>query len=123
MTKVEKAEVERLKTALALRFTDAPEDPDVPAPERGESTTGWAFNKYSRIVTPAWSHSTCHGNGPERVRDGSATQGSVPLYSTKIRALLALRRNLERLCAEQLRAIDVQIEVALIAELDKKEEK
>jgi hypothetical protein len=118
MTKAEKAEVERLKTALglalALRFTDADEEPDIPAPGCGDkSTTGWVFNRYSRIVTPAWSHTTCHGDGPERVRNGSASQGSVPLYSTKLRALRALRRNLERLCAEQLCAIDLQIEAAL----------
>jgi hypothetical protein len=117
MTKAEKAEVERLKTALglalALRFTDADEEPDIPAPEWGKETTGWAFNRYSLIVTQGWSASTCHGDGPARVKNGCASQGSVPLYSTKLRALRALRRNLERLCAEQLRAIDLQIEAAL----------
>lgn len=118
MTKAEKAEVERLKTALglalALRFTDAPEEPDIPAPGYGDKdTSGWQFNRYSRIVTTGWSEPGAHGDGPARVKNGGAHQGSVPLYSTKLRALRALRRNLERLCAEQLRAIDLQIEAAL----------
>jgi hypothetical protein len=118
MTKAEKAEVERLKTALglalALRFTDAPEEPDIPAPIPGAAaTTGWTFNKYSRVVGQAWSESNSHGDGPMRIPARVASQQGIPLYSTKLRALRALRRNLERLCAEQLRAIDIQIEAAL----------
>lgn len=117
MTKAEKAEVERLKTALclamALRFTDADEEPDIPIPAPGDKpTSGWQFNRYSRVVGPAWSASSFHGDGPAKASH-MATQGGIPLYSTKLRALRALRRNLERLCAEQLRAIDIQIEAAL----------
>jgi hypothetical protein len=112
MTKAEKAEVERLKTALglamALRFTDAPEEPDVPPPKPGGKTAGWLGNPHSGRVDLHWSKYDSLGIGADE--RSCASQGSLAVHSTRLRALKALRRSVERRCAEQLRAIDIQIE-------------
>lgn len=111
MTKKELAEFERLKTALALRFTDAPEGRDVPKPECGSgATSGWLGNPHSRTVGPHWSEYGSHGTGPVRDSRYCGSQNGIALHSTKLRALKAMRREVERACAKELRAIDIQIE-------------
>lgn len=112
MTKKELAEVEALKTALALRFTDADERPDIPSPGPGEKTTGWRGNSYSGRAELMWSEFTSHGNGSARSSRLVASQGGIPLHSSKERALRAMRREVERRCAKLLREIDVQIHEA-----------
>ncbi|WP_243211091.1 hypothetical protein JQ760_028365 (plasmid) [Klebsiella pneumoniae] len=65
------------------------------------------ISSYSPAVYAAWSERNSHGtgNGSDENRRRSS-QGSVPLYSTKVRALGALRRELEDKFAALLLEID-----------------
>jgi hypothetical protein len=117
MNKKEKAEMEALRrdiaVALSLRWTE-PVPHDVPAPVKyGTHTIGWTFNVAGMWVRQAWSDTTSHGYAAEYPPPGtpgrSGIQRSIPLYSTKIRALRALRAALEVECAERLLRVDVMI--------------
>ncbi|HEY3494771.1 MAG TPA: hypothetical protein VGK73_08805 [Polyangiaceae bacterium] len=107
MNKKEQAEVEELRTRLALRFTDADTEPDIPAPtfENLTRTTGYIFNTYSMTIDAMWSEASRHG----QIGSISARQLAIPLYSTRLRALRAMRRAVELECAKRLRVIDIQI--------------
>lgn len=114
------AEIERLKTDAALRWTD-PVEPDLAVPKTG-FTQGWSINVYTFIqgrhigdcVHEAWSESTRNGWG-KRFAEGqlqSAAQGGTRLYSTRIRAMKALRHAAEQKTAERLRQLDSLISAA-----------
>lgn len=115
MNKKEQAEMadmrRELAEARALRYTPRVE-PDLPAPRplTGEKISGWDFNSYSFEVKQAWSESFAHGNGPARDRRMTASQGAVPLYSTKLRALKAMRNEMERKAARDQAEVDALIE-------------
>lgn len=109
-----KREAERLadaeraaRTNRALRWSDYETAPDLPIPEEGH-TQGWDYNAWTYTVTPAWSESTAHGNGEHSaVRYGP--QNGRALYSTRRRALCALRRAMEENFATRLAEIDEAI--------------
>ncbi len=92
----------------ALRWTDAETKPDLDKPD-GYGTTihGWEFNAYAQKVRRMWSQGSRHGDGDDPRKGGS--QRGIALYSTKLRALRALRRAVEVDCARKLAAIDEQI--------------
>lgn len=96
-----------LHVVRALRWTDAQTGPDVPKPRDVGITTGWSYNPHTRVVMPMWSQSVTHGHGHDPTKSGS--QRGKALYSTKLRALRALRRSVEVDCARKLAAIDAQI--------------
>lgn len=75
--------------------------------------TGWLFNAYSRRVTVACSSSISHAFGRN---DQTTTQGSAHLYSTRARALRALRVAMEREFAAALAKVDMEIEKEEAAE-------
>lgn len=110
MNKAEKAELERMKTLAAFHRTEFV-DRDVPIPTSCFSTgfdiIGVLGHKPS--VQAAWSTSVSHGIG--NFRNGSGSQRGKPLYSTKLRALKALRYVLEQQICEALRAVDREIEL------------
>lgn len=107
MNKKEQAEVEALKTALAFRFTSNVL-PDLQPPTTGsELRKGWLFNVYSNQVDPACTSVISHSVGRD---DQARSQGCRVLFSTKLRALRALRYAVEQECALKLRQIDVRIE-------------
>ena len=116
MTKAEKAKVEELKTELALRWTTDDVSPDVPPPPAfGGYSQGWTFNAYNLEAYEAWSSSLHHGRGKapkteKERRNISATQRPIELYSTRERALRAMRRTIEREAAKKLRSVDALIE-------------
>ena len=92
----------------ALRWSDSDVAPDVPPPERGsELTTGWLFNEYARRVDVACSGVVSHAVGNT---DRTTTQGKRWLYSTRARALRALRCAMEREFAAALAKIDAEIQ-------------
>jgi hypothetical protein len=118
MTKKEKAAfdaaIERAEILAALRWT-APVLPDVPPPKSGYSE-GWEFNAYTRRVEQAWSDTVTHGSGPaphDYKRYVSASQNGIALYSTKARALAALRYEVELQAAKMLLEIDKRIALEL----------
>jgi hypothetical protein len=112
MTALQKA----LRLAKALRWTE-PVAPDLLPPHAfNKETSGFAFNTHSGTVSPAWSDSVSHSIGHasrEAMGRSSASQRSSPLYSTRLRALRAMRAVVEKEVAERLAAIDAKIEMEL----------
>ena len=115
MTKKEREHMDHLRMLAALRWT-ASVLPDVPPPKTGTKfdsfSSGWTYNVSGMWVKPAWSSTISHGIGashPEPQRC-SSSQGAMNLYSSKLRALRALRHAVERDAAIKLRRIDMLIE-------------
>ena len=111
MTKKEKEALEAALTAAALRTT-SDVAPDVPPPSASENrlSKGWAVvgerSDYGR-VEPACSSNLYHVIGQQ---GKTTSQNARHLYSTKMLALKALRRAIERDCADRLRRVDRMIE-------------
>jgi hypothetical protein len=108
MTKKELAVIEELKIKLALRITENVK-PDIPKPESGQTLVkGWSFNSYSKRVEKSCSTCIYHGDGWEK----TSSQNAIEQYSTPILAYRAMRREVEKRCARELREIDIKIEGA-----------
>lgn len=91
----------------ALRWTDPAPPPDVMPPEGyAELSTGFLFNAHSSRINVACSGAASHARGQT---DRTTSQGARRLYSTRLRALQALRNAVEQECAERLARIDAQI--------------
>lgn len=112
MTKKEREALREAKLLAALRWTTQL-DPDLPTPAYGEKTAGWAV--CYDTVQQAWSRHATHGKGSE-VGSGMASQRGIPLHSTRLRALRALRHVTELRCAEELLRIDEQIAAEMAKE-------
>ncbi|EFH3072660.1 hypothetical protein GS974_17195 [Escherichia coli] len=103
----------------ALRWSDYSVERDMPVPEvSGEYQNGWSFNTATGTVYPTWSGTTVHGIREEgevvdatyrRMRGMNGSQNGIPQYSTKERAMKALRCSLEIKFAIQLDAVDKAI--------------
>ena len=99
----------------AFRRTD-PVDRDVIPPDQALSYSyGWDYNEHTQSVWHCWSSSITHGSIDEgktvdqlKCRP-SGIQGSRFLYSTKEKALGALRHAIEQKTAKDLRKIDLLI--------------
>lgn len=124
MTKKERERLEAAersaKELRALRWSDYPDTPDIEPPSGFLSfVNGWFYNPYIGAgdgprAYPAWTEGGRHGTG-HRIEGGPRSggqQGGTRLYSTKLRALWALRRNLERNFARILANVDEMIEDA-----------
>lgn len=113
MTKKERAEfdaaIAKARILGALRWTE-PEKEDL-HPTTGKTIYGWKTNTYGRgSVRQMWSESWAHGAGEKRSPNGGAAQGGISLHSTELRALKALRHEVELESAEKLAWIDEMIE-------------
>ncbi len=83
--------VEHTAALFEAALTTPCPQPDVPAPEHGDTTTGWDYNVHGRRVFKAWSRAMSHGTGkPPTNRYGGGSQRSRDLYSTQELALAAL---------------------------------
>lgn len=88
----------------ALHWTETAEGPDVMPPLPSDPlATGYVFNAYVLRVDVACTSSAFHAIG--RI-DRIELQRPMRLYSSRLRALLALRNVVERECAERLAKID-----------------
>lgn len=119
LTKAQKEERERQKKidqekkhreALKCVIPD-PIEPDLKAPEGyNKLIKGYLFSTPYMGNTPnvvkACSSATSHGSGWER----TTSQGSRNLYSTELKALLAMRYEAETVFGEVLYQIDLKIE-------------
>lgn len=105
MGKKSNAAKEAAQIRTALRWTDDTDiAPDVlPPTSRDELTTGWTFNAHSRRVDVACSSVISHAIGRT---DKTTAQQPIRLFSTRVRALRALRVALEREFAAELAKID-----------------
>ena len=103
MNRQEKQELENLKIKLALHCTDEVQ-PDLPIPQRTEGiVNGWIFNSYSMQVKKSCSTATGHGVD----KWGTITaQNAIVQFSTKLRALKAMRTAIELECAKKLYEVD-----------------
>lgn len=117
MNKKERQEMEaaiyRCELLAALRWTSEVK-PDVPPPVGGpfEYTEGWRYNAYSAKVYRAWSGCVRHGEGDaptENDKYKSASQNGISLYSTREKALAAMRYEVEVQSAKKLLEIDTLI--------------
>ncbi|BDA57964.1 MULTISPECIES: hypothetical protein [Enterobacterales] len=120
MNKKEQAAYDQLvaqaRINRALRWSDYRVERDMPVPETsGDYQNGWSFNVASGTVYPTWSGNSVHGTREEgevvdaasrRMRGMNGSQNGIPQFSTKERALKALRRSLEIKFAMQLDGID-----------------
>jgi hypothetical protein len=110
MTKKEQAYVEALLTVSALRYT-ADVAPDVPVPEGGSGKTTRGFLYYGECSgSPRLQEIESTSYSHRDVGSSSGSQGCRVLYSTKLLALKALRRAVEKECARRLRQVDCMIE-------------
>ena len=112
MTKKEKAAmqaaIDRADMLAALRWT-SPVEPDVEPPGCAGYSEGWRFNEHTRVVEIGWSTGVSNGFGPAPKGEGRRSSGShhsTRLYSTKARALAAMRHVLERKYATELMSVD-----------------
>lgn len=114
MTKKEqaamKAAIDRAETLAALRWTQ-PVEPDVMPPmQMGVYVEGWNYSTSTFKVNKEFTGSHTHGFGP--LGDGGPIReyvGSVRLYSTKAKALAALRHCVENQAAKKLLDIDREL--------------
>ncbi len=109
MNKKEQAAYDELVAQARInrrfRWSDYSVERDMPVPEvSGEYQNGWSFNTATGTVYPTWSGTTVHGTREEgevvdatsrRMRGMNGSQNGIPQYSTKERALKALRCSLE----------------------------
>nr|WP_176455177.1 hypothetical protein [Proteus vulgaris] len=115
MNKKEKEAFEEARSYRALRFTDHPTSKDL-APG-SELITGYDYRKPSFTesmisIKTAWSTRSKHGEGkapPPANTFGGVSRDGISLYSSRKRALGALRRELEREFARILMKIDDEI--------------
>lgn len=133
MTKVEKAQMENLRAALAssraetriamaLGWSGVAHPPTrAPGPGKMGCINGWTYNPHlidargvDHPVTKHWTESSSNGRGHRTDGAGyrSGSQGRVPVYLTERDAWVALRLHKEREFAEILARIDRQIETA-----------
>ena len=105
------AERDRLdRECVALRWTNSGDDvaPDVLPPSGWqELSTGWTFNAHARRIDIACSSSIYHAIGRT---DKTTSQQPIRLYSTRRRALRALRVALEHEFATELARIDALLQ-------------
>jgi hypothetical protein len=106
-TMKDQAYFEGLLTTIALRFSGFEEGPDLPVPEEG-TIRGWMY--WAMGDSPRVMEIESTSVGHRNVGSSCGSQGGRALYSTKLKALRALRVAVERDCARRLRDIDIQIE-------------
>ena len=125
MTKAEKATVVALGEAIdaarqetrlakSLSWPVAPEPRRIATPYQNEVTSGWSSHWHPEFmgrglrVVQGISDGVSHNpNGVDRV----STKGAGDFYANRLDALLVARHKATRWCAEQLAAIDREIEL------------
>lgn len=113
---------ERARINRALRWSDYDKSPDVPIPSYSTEVAyvnGWSINTYDRgRVYKSWSSSNSHGDGwvIKGKRPDAPSQKGIRQYSTKEKALKALRAEMEERFASKLSDIDAMINEALNAD-------
>lgn len=96
----------------SLRWSDYADEKDVEPPKGfGEYANGWSINRGIISVYQSWSSSVNHGEGwiNEGERPKYASQRPIMQYSTKERALKALRVFMELKFASLLLDVDKKI--------------
>ena len=110
MNKKEQALMEELLTVSALRYTaDVEKDVPMPEPCSGKDSRGFLYYGEGGdcpMIEEMESSAVSH----KRVGTSTGSQGGRSLYSTRLLALKALRREVEKVCAKRLSGVDIMIE-------------
>jgi hypothetical protein len=91
------------------------EKPDLDIPMIGSFSYGFLIHVPTASVHEAWSSAHDHGEGPQHPQENarsSGGRGGRRLFSSKLKALWALRYEMELEAAEGLLRIDRQIQLA-----------
>lgn len=126
LTKQQQAEFDALRDQLAIeramRFTRDVE-PDVPIPSGGGLSVGYlpSVDTYYYVRNPVGAVEACssavhHGRGS---KTKTSSQGAVRLYSTRLLALEAGRRQLELEFAKKLAAADRAIAEEIVRMMER----
>ena len=109
-TKTEIAKAEIAARHAALRWSENPPAPDVPTPVYGEPEVfGFLYNLYGMSVSHArctTSYMAVDEDLAQLRSNPSWQQTRVPMFSTRARALAAMRHAAECEAAAQLERID-----------------
>lgn len=101
-----------IRIAAALSWTTSKEPKTIDTPY-GQDTIGWSSHWHPEHMGRGLRIELGMSNGvshnPTAI-DRASTQGAGYLYGNRMDALLAARHKAARWCAEQLAAIDLQIE-------------
>jgi hypothetical protein len=113
MTKKEQAAYDAMAKSVAiakaLRWTPVV-GLDVPPPKPGDTfnkvVKGWSFNEYNLEANPSCSSCIYHS-----IRNDEKTDSQNPIsqYSTRLRALQAMRNSMELKFAKELAEVDEMI--------------
>lgn len=107
MNKKEQAEMEHLKTLLALRHYTKIE-PDMNPPSKyNEIVNGYVFNSYSGRVIKACTSGIGHSIGEW---DKTSSQRAIKLYSTEKLAYQAMMHDMSMEFARKLRLVEIKME-------------
>ena len=109
MNKKEKAEMEELKTKLALKYYPKIEpDLEPPSCEEGDKVVnGYIYNAYLKKISKACTSSMYHSNYQW---DKTTSHKPIGLYSTEELAYKAMLGDMSELYAKEMRAIELEIE-------------
>jgi hypothetical protein len=114
MNKKEQAEFEAAKKAVivarALNWSEPVARDVFPSSSSAGDVRGFTFNTYSNEVLYALSGAVGHATSDDKFPVKTSRQNSISMFSTKLRALKALRHSAEKECAERLAKIDMQIQ-------------
>jgi len=112
------ATIREAQVNKALRWSDYEVEPDLSPPPYSYApeekiTNGWSFNAHNGRVYQTWSESSSHGDGWRVVGEKNTygSQRGISQYSTKEKALKALRVKLENNFAKALADVDILIKL------------
>jgi hypothetical protein len=122
MTKAEKKALEDALTKAALCYPPYEKPlPTVACQPDQTHAQGWAMSSHDcRFrIDYSWSSTFSHGTGdfPSEIHRRSGSQGPLVMYASGVEALKAARWEVAEWAAARLRAIDIQIEEAIKAEV------
>lgn len=107
MNKKEQAQMEELRTKLALRFyPEVLPDLDIPTYEEG-IINGYIFNEYTNEIIKACTSEHHHSI---RNWDKTTSQNPIKLYSTRELAYKGLLHEMAKSFAKELRKIEILAE-------------
>ena len=108
----------KIEITSALHWTKGA-DPDIAIPaKKDEITEGWLFHTSSKKAVESWSSSSNHGDMPFLSKYDTQYKKGSALFSTKSKALMALRHAVEEQAAKDLLEIDKKISEAITEEKD-----
>jgi hypothetical protein len=107
MTKKEQAEMEALRTRLALHFYPKVEPDILPPLYFDVIENGYTYNVYLKRVEKACTSRMYHSYGQW---DKTSSQGSIELYSTPKLAYMAMLHDMADMYAADMREVEKRME-------------